>query len=429
MTSRNVSFSAYLLVAFCGFSQIAAAATFCVSTKPSARCPYSTIGAAVAAASNGDVVQVMQGTYHEDVVIGKSISLIGSNRSNTIVDATGLSNGIYVDGLDNAGLAGVTIASLQVRNANFEGILVTNASQVTINDTHVLKNDLSLDINTPACPNIPSFETSEGEDCGEGIHLSGVDHSILSNSLIENNSGGVLISDDTGATHDNLILGNIVRDNPFDCGITMASHPLFGVVGPPKAAGVYHNTITGNTSSHNGFQVPGAGAGVGIFAPAPFTASYANVVVNNDITDNGLPGVALHAHAPGATLADNIIAGNRISGNAADTADTATPGPTGINISGGDDGHGAPLALITGTVIAANVIRQETDGIVLKTNAVVAAHLNDFVNLQDGVSNLAAGPVNAQLNWWGCSKGPAAQGCADADGTGILYLPFLTNPF
>jgi hypothetical protein len=44
--------------------------------------------------------------------------------------------------------------------------------------------------------------------------------------LTENNAGGILLSDDTGATHDNLIIGNIAQNNPFDCGITLASHPL-----------------------------------------------------------------------------------------------------------------------------------------------------------------------------------------------------------
>ena len=161
------------------------------------------------------------------------------------------------------------------------------------------------------------------------------------------------------------ILGNDVEDNPFDCGITLASHPLFGA--GPTAAGVFHNTIAGNNSQRNGFQVPGAGAGMGLFSPAPFTKTYGNVVVSNDLTDNGLPGVAMHAHAPGVLLSDNMIVGNRISGNGADTEEMATPGQTGINVSGGDDGTGVPVAVIAGTVIAGNVIKQETMGVATKT--------------------------------------------------------------
>jgi parallel beta-helix repeat protein len=427
MNYRIASLAARLSVALCGLSQIAAGATLCVSKIPRSGCPYSTIGAAVAAASAGDVIQVSIGTYHEDVVIGKALSLIGANRSVTIIDATGMANGIYVDGIDNGGIAGVVVSGFQVQNANFEGILLTNASQVTITDTHVLKNDVSLNLSNFTCPGIPSFETSEDFDCGEGIHLSGVDHSIIANNLVENNSGGILLSDDTGATHDNLILGNTVQNNPFDCGVTLASHPLFN--GGPTAAGVFHNTITGNVSTHNGFQVPGAGAGVGLFSPAPFTMTYGNVVVNNVLTDNGLPGVAMHAHAPGATLSDNMIAGNNISGNGADTDDTATPGPTGVNVSGGDDGSGNPVAVITGTVIAGNVITQEAIGIAVKTDALVGAHLNNFLNVATGADNLAGGSADARLNWWGCSGGPTASGCAGISGTNIIYVPFLTKPF
>jgi parallel beta-helix repeat protein len=428
MTYRNVTLVSCLCVVLCGISQIAAGANLCVSKHPSPECPYSTIGAAVAAASVGDVVQVSQGKYHEDVVIGKAISLVGSNRNNTIIDATGLANGIYVDGLDNAGLFGVSVSGFQVQNANFEGILVTNASDVTIADNHVLKNNLNLIISSDTCTARPAFETSEGDDCGEGIHFSGVDHSIVANNLVEKNAGGILLTDDTGATHDNLVLGNTVQDNPYDCGITLASHPLFAP-GPPTAAGVFHNTVSGNVSEHNGFQVPGAGAGVGLFAAAPFNKTYANVVVDNILKDNGLPGVAMHAHAPGATLTDNMIAGNHIAGNGADTADTATSGPTGINVSGGDNGSGMPLAVITGTVIAGNVIEQETIGVAVKTNALVEAHLNDFSDLLYGVDNLDGGVVDATLNWWGCSRGPAAGGCAAVTGTDVLYLPFLTMPY
>jgi parallel beta-helix repeat protein len=428
MTYRNTALVVCLTVVLCGLSRIAAGATLCVQKNPSPGCPYSSISAAVAAASAGDVVQVSQGTYKEDVVIGKAISLVGANRNNTIIDATGLKNGIYVDGLDNAGLSGVSVSGFKVQNANFEGILITNATNITISGNQVVKNNVNLDVNAGACPDIPPFETNEGFDCGEGIHLSGVDHSIIADNLVENNSGGILLSDDTGATHDNLIMGNTVRNNSFDCGITLASHTLFAP-GPPTAAGVFHNTINGNVSDHNGTKVPGAGAGVGLFAPAPWNKTYGNVVVNNIITDNGLPGVAMHAHSPGASLPDNMIAGNYISGNGADDADTLTSGPTGINLSGGDNGTGHPLAVITGTVIAGNTIQQETIGIAVKTNSLVAAHLNDFVNPAIGVDNIDGGSVDATLNWWGCSRGPTAAGCAAIQGSNILFVPFLTKPF
>jgi parallel beta-helix repeat protein len=411
------------LIALCaalvaGMCQPAAAATLCVNPGGTKGC-YSKIGAAVLAASPNDTIRVAAGTYKEDVVIGKPLSLVGANRRNTIIDATGLANGVYIDGIDNPGLADVVVRGFTVRNANFEGILVTNASFVTVWDNEVTDNDLSLAPSVPACPGMPSFETAEDFDCGEGVHLIGVDHSTVADNTIENNAGGILLSDETGATHDNLISGNVARNNPFDCGITLASHPPASGSGSPL--GIVHNTIADNDSTHNGTQVPGAGAGVGIFTFLPGGTVSANVVINNRLRNNGLPGVAFHGHSPGENLNDNIIVGNQISGNGADTDDAATPGPTGINIFG--------ISSITGTVISQNVIKDEADDIVANTPALVDVHLNILLGKQTGVDNLGTGTVNATENWWGCSGGPGAFGCASVSGPGVLFVPWLTNPF
>src|SRR5215469_10707240 len=143
-----------------GSGTAATAATLCVDAGK-VSC-YATIGAAVSAAATGDTVQVAQGIYKEDVIIGKSLSLIGKNSANTIIDAMGLANGVYVDGLDHAGLSKVVVTGFTVENANFEGILMTNATLVTIQGNTVTGNNRSLDFTTSTCPGIPDFETSEG---------------------------------------------------------------------------------------------------------------------------------------------------------------------------------------------------------------------------------------------------------------------------
>jgi hypothetical protein len=85
--------------------------------------------------------------------------------------------------------------------------------------------------------------------------------------------------------------------------------------------------------------------------------------------------------------------------------------------------------VITGTLIAGNVIQQQTIGIVAKTNALVGARLNNFISVGTGIGNLDGGSVDAKLNWWGCSSGPTAPGCAGITGANIIYLPILTKPF
>jgi hypothetical protein len=387
---------------------------------------FATIGAAVAAASAGDTIQVAPGTYVEgDIIIGISLSLIGANSANTIINAAGKGNGIYVDGVDaKSPLSEVVVTGFTVQNANFEGILVTNASSVTISDNRVVNNNLALDVSDPAnpkCPGIPAFGTNEDFDCGEGIHLSGVDHSTVSNNLSANNSSGILLSDDTGGTHDNLITGNIVQGNPFDCGITLASHALYSKA-PTSLRGVDHNTISDNNSSGNGLGIPDAGAGVGLFISGPGLATFGNVVIANRLTGNGLPGVAMHQHTPNTlqNLNDNLIVGNYIAGNAGDS-DVPTTVLTGISLLG--------TAPVSGTVITLNEFARESIDIAINNaGGKVDVHLNSLNGSGTGIANSGAGTVNAVENWWGCAKGPGAPGCTSVSGSNVVSTPFLTSP-
>ena len=410
----TVGVGIWLAAGLCGNAQ---AATLCVNPGGTGGC-YATINAAVAAANTGDIIRVQPGTYKEDVVIGKPVALVGAGNASTVIDAAGLANGVYIDGLDNPGLYNVRVSGFTIKNAKFEGILMTNVSDAGSFNNKVMNNNLALDLTAFNCPGLPAFETSESEDCGEGIHLIGADHSVILNNTVQGNAGGILLSDETGVTHDNLISGNTVSNNNYDCGITMASHPpAFGAA----PYGITHNTIYNNVSTHNGTKVPGAGAGIGIFTFLPGGTVSGNVVIGNQITNNGLPGVAFHAHGTGEDLNDNMIVANQISGNGADTEDAATPGTTGVNVFG--------LSAITGTIVVQNTIDGEADDVVLNTPAEAQVNFNDFLDAQYGVDNIGTGTANASQNWWGCSGGPSAAGCALAGGPGVQFVPWLTSPF
>ena len=402
----------------------ASAATLCVNPGGTGGCS-ATITAAVTAAAVNDTIAVAKGSYHEAVVIDKPLSLIGSGDRNTVIDATGLPNGINVDGHNHGALSHVSVTGFTVKNANFEGILVTDSSYITVANNHVTGNDKSLSFagGAPTCPGLPAyFIDFQAMDCGEGIHLSGVDHSTISNNLVDKNAGGILLSDDTGASHDNLISANTVRDNPLDCGLTIASH-LF-ILGPEQPLrGIYHNTILGNTVSANGLTT-GEGAGVGLFTAAPGGQNWGNVVIGNTLTGNALPGVAMHSHAPLQNLNDNLIVGNQISGNGSDS-DPGLTVPTGIDVFADEASGASP---ITGTVITQNTFKAEGIDIAVATTGGVTVRFNSLFDAV-GVANLGAGSVDATLNWWKCSGGPDANGCSTVTGSGVLTTPWLTKPF
>ena len=406
-----------------GQSQLALAKTLCVNSKGTSNC-FSTIAAAVAAAASGDTINVAQGTYKEQVKISIPLSLIGQSAENTIIDATGKVNGITIMGANQVIVSGFT-----VENADTAGIWITGSSFITITGNTVMNNDKALIPGANgSCPTLNGtpFQQGEAADCGEGVFLSAVHHSVLSNNLITGNAGGMLVTDDTGPTHDNQIIGNrVIRNTQLDCGITLPSHN-------PVTGGVFHNVIADNDSSYNG------GPGVGIFAPIPGSKAYGNIVKNNRLIGNGLPGVTMHNHVPNGTpnfppipavFDDYQSIGNVIADNSQDFEDAATSGPTGINIFS--------VAPMTGTIISGNIIDRESLDISIKIPAVagpqpaVQIQLNDLNGNANtiGVANAnSAVVINAKMNWWGCPNGPGAPGCTTIVGNNVVATPALTTP-
>ena len=317
----------------------AAASTLCVNPKGSQGC-FSKIQAAVNHATANDIINVGAGTYKEEVDIGIPLSLIGAGTNSSVIDATGFAHGIFVDGFSHPGVHDVTIAGFTVSNALFEGVLVVSATDVVIRNNRMTNNDKSSGLQftgaLTGCPDQPgngTYETDETGDCGGALHLVGTSDSTVSDNVITGNADGVLISDETAESQRNLLIHNIIQNNPLECGIVLASHAPSGQTAPPFAPhhGVDRNTIAENLSANNGVQVGGAGVGMFSDGAGPGRVS-GNVIIGNRLTNNGLGGVTLHTHVgpafhlPPDNMDGNMIIGNVIAGNLADTFDTATPG-------------------------------------------------------------------------------------------------------
>lgn len=359
---------------------------------------YSSVQAAVdAAAANGTVV-VCRGTYSEDVILSQPLKLVGQRGA--VIHGSATANG-DCDQLGPTGpgsapcLAGITIKSshvavlgLTVTGAVGEGILATGSLQgrsinhVLIEGNRVIGNDVGGIPPTTSSPYPQCVEFGQiPGDCGEGIHLMGVERSVVSHNLVKSNSGGVLLTDEFGPTDHNVISHNILTKNLFDCGVTAPGHNPFALdangTPQPSVAGVYDNVISHNRITFNGTS--GEGAGV-LFANAgPGTASYDNVVAHNYIAGNELAGVTLHAHTLGPGQFEDL-SGNRIVHNA-----------IGKNNTGGDpldgtasDPSTTAVLVFSGTVpvtvtIGHNRIRNDQYGIWLGVGGNVSATLRHNV--------------------------------------------------
>jgi parallel beta-helix repeat protein len=439
-----------------------AAATLCVNPNGTAGC-QSSINAAIAAASAGDVIVVQQGAYPGPVTITKSINLLAAANSVPRIYADGQANGLVIGNFapppaPNSSspavpvTTGVVVQGFEVQNAKYEGIVVVNASGITLIDNHVHNNDQALNVSAGTCPGInTTVETNEQADCGEGIHLIGASSSTVMRNLVEDNSGGILISDEVAPSNGNQIVGNTVRNNGYACGITMASHhsPYFNPDFEGDNFGVSGNSVSFNESYNNGTIKPNSGAGVGIFAPDLGSFATANSVSYNSLHDNGGPGVAVHNHVYAdsrmtphhVSLDSNSVVGNHIYNNGKDNAGI-TSGSTGVNLA-------SFVSIANFTVNQNEFGDQDIDiGFYAPQSSTLTAQFNDFEGRGIGIGYSGAFPnsalnqstftVNAPYNWWGCNAGPSTQcrnlaspdgGLAPVKTLTVTTTPSLTNPF
>jgi nitrous oxidase accessory protein NosD len=301
--------------------------------------PCRTIGQAVTNAAPGGEVSVAEGRYAESVSVGKRLELEGHDAT---IDAKGKINGVAL----SAGASWSRVHGFTVTNAIGEGIVATANDRVRIDDNVVENNDQGGQ-GTPTSYPLCQAQGPIPGDCGEAVHLDGTTHARLDHNLVQNNVGGILVSDDAASSHDNWITHNVAKNNKLDCGITMPSH---------TSNGVHDNVIAFNTSTGNG------GAGVLLAASGPTTKDDNNLVTGNRIWGNGEVGVQLHAHAPNQSIEGNRIIDNWIgTNNTAGDRDAGDLQTTGVIVF-------SAVVPVKSIVIRDNTIANDHFGIWLSKN-------------------------------------------------------------
>jgi nitrous oxidase accessory protein len=170
---------------------------------------YSTIQEAINAASPGDTIFVYNGTYVEDVVVNKSVSLIGQERGLVIVRGSSSqqvvsiqANGVVfrdltVNGSANAFAAGILVSSLgcNVSNNlienNFYGLYILSSGN-TISDNIVSDNNNGVSVYFSGND---VFSRNAILDNALGLRISSSSSSVFSENVLLGNSQGLVLSD------------------------------------------------------------------------------------------------------------------------------------------------------------------------------------------------------------------------------------------
>ncbi|HOO53398.1 MAG TPA: NosD domain-containing protein [Methanothrix sp.] len=220
-------------------------------------CDYTSIQAAINSAWPGDTVEVQSGTYRENVIVNKTLTLRGVDTGTglPVVDADGSGSAITLnaDGCTlegfvakNAGSTGDSGIELTSHNntisgntvtANYHGIRLESSSGNTVSGNTATGNSwYGIDLYSSSENNI-SGNTATGSSIGAGIHLGSISNNniVTGNNASNNNGYGISL----GFSSENNVSGNIASGNDYGIRLDYSSG----------------NTVTDNTANGNDYGI------------------------------------------------------------------------------------------------------------------------------------------------------------------------------
>jgi len=400
-------------------------------------CFFKSIQAAINAAQPGATISIGAGTYEENVVVNKSLTLKGAGEGTVIYPAVS-----HPECASESSLCG----------GEASDIILVEASDVTITKL-ALRGDN---------PNLTSGVVRGGEDIDarngiiENYYAGHFDDLTVSKVKVTGIFLRGIYASSEGSgfnfNHDTVenVQGNGESIAMFNFGSsrTMADNKV------SKA----NDAISANWSKGTQFlsnKISRSGSGIHTDNNGG-SGGGADTVEGNKVTECNTDGYGIFVFVPylSATVKDNTVKGCAV-GLAAYGSAVSGEGPTftgnsvngvGAPTSGGAGTYGAYLTTdqlgyaygdLTASLSGNTFTHVNTGMLVTQTSptpgqpaggqaTVTASGSNSFYSDGTGASGEPGTVVNAANDWWGCAQGPNMGGsCNTATGT-VTYTPWLT---
>jgi parallel beta-helix repeat protein len=250
---------------------------------------YSTIQDAINASNAGDTIRVYAGVYYENLIVNKTLSLIGNGSANTTINGGGTGD----------------VVLITANWVNITGFNITNSG----------------DQGTPPVSDA-------------GIEVNGVNNVTICDNILYDNNYGIYFK----LAEKNNISNNICGSNRL-CGIllswTQTTYIFNNICIFNRIIGIYlyfsqNNLVQNNTFNSNGCGNPSIESGIGIFDSnsntilnntCKFNAdgirlfrSNSNIIINNSCSNSTYSGIYLADDSNYNRIENNYCNNNGIEG-------------------------------------------------------------------------------------------------------------------
>jgi hypothetical protein len=242
----------------------------------------ATISQAIAAASPGDTIMVKSGTYHENLLVDKSVSLVGDGSTSTVLIGDG-GQAKGVRPVVNITAFGVKISGFTILGSNFTdskfwatGISL-NGDGATITDNVINGTYYGIFCSSQSQVTIARNNiTNTGKD---GIRwCGGSSNTFTQNNIIGNAQSGISLEGYSDVVSQNNFINNgralgLGASYCLVYGNTIDNH-----VGSSLYVGGSHNLICANSVSNSDY---------GVYFTFFFANPTGNTLYHNNFVDNG----------------------------------------------------------------------------------------------------------------------------------------------
>jgi parallel beta-helix repeat protein len=281
---------------------------------------FKSIQSAIDNAKDGDTIFVHKGTYREQIIIDKSIHLIGEEKNSTIIDGKGENDAVIINA-DEILLSSFTIQNSKIRYNHYAISMRSNNSMIM--DILIKNNYNGINLLRSSQTTITKTEFHSNE--GSAIDIYQSSNIIISSNLIHENDYAMRFSESSN----NMVINNkIYHQNMNDISLSHASNNsiISNILRDNILGGinVYHST--GNLFSRNIIENSEEGIRLHNCSQTlindnhvidcqregiSLSSSAENTINGNLLHENTGCGILLIYESKNNTIIDNTISNNR----------------------------------------------------------------------------------------------------------------------